>query len=53
MAFVNKLRRFFRYGDNQLIAKGHGKEVVASRLMAQLRRRLHLTGPDWLEIIIN
>jgi len=51
--FVHNLKRVFRYVDNQRIAETQSKELVASRLIHQLRRRLKLAPDKPVEIIID
>ncbi|HEY8187485.1 MAG TPA: IS4 family transposase [Pyrinomonadaceae bacterium] len=51
--FVHNLKRVFRFVDNERINEEENKEVVARRMMAQLRRRLHLQSYEYLEVIID
>lgn len=51
--FVHNLKRVFRYVDNQRITENQTKEIVASRLLHQLRRRLRLGAQQPLEVIID
>lgn len=53
VAFVHNLKRVFRYVDNQRITEQQSKEIVASRLLQQLCRRLRLGPGQPLEIIID
>ena len=53
VAFVHNLKRVFRYVSNERITDQHSKEVVASRLIRQLCRRLRLTPCQPLEVIID
>ena len=43
VAFVHNLKGVFRYVWNERITDQHSKEVIASRLIRQLCRRLRLT----------
>lgn len=51
--FPHRLKRVFRYVDNERINQPSNKEVVARRLINQLRRRLQLKLNQPLEIIID
>jgi len=51
--FVHNLKRVFRFVDNERINEPAQKEVVARRLIAQLRRRLRLKSSEYLEVIID
>ena len=53
VAFVHNLKRVFRYVDNERITDQHSKEVVASRLIRQLCRRLRLSPRQPVEVIID
>jgi Transposase DDE domain len=51
--FVHNLKRVFRFVDNERINEPENKEVVARRLIAQLRRRLQVRSLEYLEVIID
>jgi hypothetical protein len=51
--FSHNLKRTFRFVDNERLSDLTSKEVVARRLINQLRRRLSLPPTQWLEIIID
>src|SRR5437016_13429866 len=51
--FVHNLKRVFRFVDNERINEPENKEVVARRMIAQLRRRLGLKSCEYLEVIID
>src|SRR5437016_9556369 len=51
--FVHNLKRVFRFVDNERINEPENKEVVARRMIAQLRRRLELKSGEYLEVIID
>jgi hypothetical protein len=51
--FVHNLKRVFRFGSNPPLSESKSKEVVATRLIAQLRRRLHLQPYQYLEVILD
>ncbi len=51
--FVHNLKRVFRFVDNERINEPENKEVVARRMIAQLRRRLKLKSFEYLEVIID
>ncbi len=53
VAFVHNLKRVFRYVDNQRITEQRSKELVASRMIHQLCRRLRLGRRQYLEVIID
>ena len=53
VAFVHNLKRVFRFVDNERITDQHSKEVVASRLIHQLCRRLRLSPRPPVEVIID
>lgn len=52
-AFRHNLKRVFRYADNERISQQSSKEVVAGRLINQLRHRLEIKPDQYLEIIID
>ena len=52
-AFRHNLKRVFRYADNERITNASSKEVVARRLINQLRHRLQIKPNQPLEIIID
>jgi hypothetical protein len=51
--FVHNLKRVFRYVDNERITQQRSKEVVATRIIHQLERRLRLKPGQALEVIID
>ena len=53
VAFVHHRKRVFRYVDNERITEQHSQELVASRLIQQLCRRLRLGRGQYLEVIID
>jgi hypothetical protein len=53
VAFAHNLKRVFRFVDNERIQEAESKEVVARRMIAQLRRRLYLKPGEYLEVIID
>lgn len=53
VAFVHNLKRVFRYVDNERVTNQQSKELVASRMIQQLCRRLRLGPHQYLEVIID
>lgn len=53
VAFVHNLKRVFRYVSNQRLTERRSQEVVAARLLHQLRRRLGVKAWEPLEVIID
>lgn len=53
VAFSHNLKRVWRFVSNERLQEQASKEVVARRLIAQLRHRLQSKPTDLLEIIID
>jgi hypothetical protein len=53
VAFPHNLKRVFRFVSNERLTAQASKEVVASRLIRQLHRRLRLKPQQYLEVIID
>jgi hypothetical protein len=53
VAFPHNLKRVFRFVSNERLTAQTSKEVVASRLIGQLYRRLRLKPRQYLEVIVD